>query len=350
MLLTKEIKTSYKKISIIIPVYNRENYISKTLESVLFQTNENWECLIIDDGSTDNTVNVIKSYLIKDKRFKFFERSESKRKGVSSCRNIGLENANGDFVIFLDSDDLLEKNCLENRINFMTLNPNFDVWVFNMAFLDGSKKGKICNLYPRDINNQKEYLKMTLRYQIPFSVTCPLWRINVFNGLIIFDEQFNRLEDPDLHCRALSQNLKFKFDIASYADCFYRVISNDIERVNDLDFGRIFINSYYQFLKKYSNFESIIISNKEVKIELNVLLLRVFKDYIFGSKLYFKQFNIFYKLGLVEKILSPKELFLIGILKIYKNFKLDNIAGLGYFKIRALVFKKINQIDSYGCV
>lgn len=334
-----------QKVSIIIPIFNRELVIYETLNSVLDQTYINWECIIIDDGSTDNSIGIIKNYLDKDNRFRLFKRTADKLKGSASCRNIGIEKADGIFVIFLDSDDILDKNCLQVRIDTVNNHPNFDIWVFNMAFLDGKNAGKICNYYPTDIDNQIEYLKMTLRYQIPFSVTCPLWRIEILKKINGFDEQFARLEDPDIHCRALAQNFRFKFDVASKPDCFYRVSLNYSDRNQDINFKNIFINSFYQFIEKYASFKSYTIDNDDIRMQLRILLLRIYKDYILNDENYFNQFKFFYKLGKDKNLLSFKELLLILILKKYIDLRLDKVARLGYFRIRKMVFSKINKTD-----
>ena len=106
-----------KKASIIIPTFNRAHLIGETLESILAQTYSNWECLIVDDGSTDETDDLLLKYTIKDERFKYFKRPKNKIKGANACRNIGLENAMGDYVIFFDSDDLMTENHLEIKLN-----------------------------------------------------------------------------------------------------------------------------------------------------------------------------------------------------------------------------------------
>ena len=103
-------------ISIIIPTYNRANFIGETLDSVLAQTYTNWECIVVDDGSTDNSLNIIQQYCDKDNRFEVFYRSNNRIKGASSCRNIGLENSKGEFIQFLDSDDCLAPNKLEIQL------------------------------------------------------------------------------------------------------------------------------------------------------------------------------------------------------------------------------------------
>ena len=98
-------------VSIVIPLYNRAELIAETLQSVLMQFYQNWECIVVDDGSTDNSFQVIKSLFEKDNRIKVYERNREP-KGASTCRNIGIEKSNGEYIIFLDSDDLLDSDSL----------------------------------------------------------------------------------------------------------------------------------------------------------------------------------------------------------------------------------------------
>lgn len=100
-------------ISIIIPTYNRAHFIGETLDSIINQTYTNWECIIIDDGSTDNSNKVIKEYLKRDSRFKYFQRPKIKSKGANSCRNYGFAISKGDLIKWFDSDDLMLPNHLE---------------------------------------------------------------------------------------------------------------------------------------------------------------------------------------------------------------------------------------------
>lgn len=105
-------------VSIIIPVYNREQLIGETLDSISAQTYKNWECILVDDGSGDNTEAIVYPYANNDIRIKFYHRPKTKKSGASSCRNYGLEKANGELFQFLDSDDLLAKNKLEEQLKF----------------------------------------------------------------------------------------------------------------------------------------------------------------------------------------------------------------------------------------
>lgn len=97
-----------KDISIIVPIYNAEKYISKCVDSLINQTKKELEIILVNDGSTDKTEEIIKSY--KDKRIKYFK---NKNQGIGKTRNFGIEKAKGKYIMFLDSDDFLEKNACE---------------------------------------------------------------------------------------------------------------------------------------------------------------------------------------------------------------------------------------------
>lgn len=106
-------------ISIIIPTFNRASLIGETLDSVLGQTYTNWECIIVDDGSDDNTAVVVASYIETDKRFRFFQRPENRIKGANACRNLGFEKSEGEYIKWFDSDDILLPEALEKQISIL---------------------------------------------------------------------------------------------------------------------------------------------------------------------------------------------------------------------------------------
>ncbi|TDN88683.1 glycosyl transferase family 2 [Salegentibacter sp. 24] len=107
------------KVSIIIPTFNRAHIIAETLDSIQNQTFQNWECIIIDDGSQDNTSELIGKYVETDQRFHYILRKEYQKKGASSCRNIGLRNSSGKYIQFLDSDDIIENNKLAKQVEIL---------------------------------------------------------------------------------------------------------------------------------------------------------------------------------------------------------------------------------------
>lgn len=97
-------------ISIIIPIYNVENYLRQCLDSIVAQTYQNFECILINDGSPDNSSDICREYVSKDSRFKYFEKDNG---GVSSARNLGIEHSKGEYITFIDSDDWVDSDYLE---------------------------------------------------------------------------------------------------------------------------------------------------------------------------------------------------------------------------------------------
>lgn len=105
------------KVSVIIPTFNRGNILGETLESVRAQTLTEWECIVVDDGSSDDTEELMKTYQKMDPRFTYVKRPAERNKGACACRNIGLEHAKGEYIQFLDSDDIISSNKLEEQVN-----------------------------------------------------------------------------------------------------------------------------------------------------------------------------------------------------------------------------------------
>ena len=101
-------------ISIIVPIYNVENYLRQCLDSILNQTYQNFECLLINDGSPDNSADICREYVSKDSRFRYFEKENG---GVSSARNLGIEHSKGEYITFIDSDDWVDSDYLEVLYN-----------------------------------------------------------------------------------------------------------------------------------------------------------------------------------------------------------------------------------------
>lgn len=130
-------------ISIIVPVYNSEKYVEICLESLKKQTYMDLEILCIDDGSTDNSPNIIKQYCSIDKRFKYYR---TENKGVSNARNVGFEKSNGEYILFVDSDDWIDPETCKVAINvLLTNNADVVMWPYIREYGDLSLKKKIFN-------------------------------------------------------------------------------------------------------------------------------------------------------------------------------------------------------------
>ena len=105
-------------VSIIIPIFNRENLIKETLDSILQQSYLNWECIIVDDGSTDKTIEVVRNYIKKDSRFNLFQRPLNRLKGGNAARNFGFEKSKGQLIQWFDSDDIMLSNFITEKVKY----------------------------------------------------------------------------------------------------------------------------------------------------------------------------------------------------------------------------------------
>lgn len=125
---------SNKKISIIVPVYNVEKYLPKCLDSLVNQTYANIEIICVNDGSPDNSLQILEEYARKDERIKIINQQNQ---GVSVARNVGIDNATGDYILFVDADDWLDTKACE--IISEVFKENFDLISFNVIYSDNRK-------------------------------------------------------------------------------------------------------------------------------------------------------------------------------------------------------------------
>lgn len=147
------------KVSIITPVYNSEKFIKDTISSVLNQTYTNWEMILVDDCSTDNSKKIINEYVEKDSRFKYIKLSQNS--GAAVARNTAIKAATGRFLAFLDSDDAWEPEKLDLQIKFMIENKvGFSFTSYKVVDENGKPTGKIVSV-PSTINYE-ELLKNTI--------------------------------------------------------------------------------------------------------------------------------------------------------------------------------------------
>lgn len=138
-------------VSVIIPTFNCADFIGITLDSVIAQTYQNWEIIIVDDGSTDNTCDVVNSYIAKESRIKYYKMN--KNSGAALARNKAVELARGKYIAFLDSDDVWFPNKLTKQINFMKEN-NYLFTCTSYTKID--EQGKFLNKVVK-VNDKSDY-------------------------------------------------------------------------------------------------------------------------------------------------------------------------------------------------
>ncbi|WP_051197703.1 glycosyltransferase family 2 protein [Flavobacterium soli] len=317
------------KVSIIIPTYNRAEIITATLKSVKEQTFEDWECIIVDDGSSDDTAKVVNVFVNGDKRFFYFPRPSNFLKGPSSCRNIGISKAKGQFIQFLDSDDLLASYCLEKRLGLSIKMPHFDLYIFKTQIFYGNIKnlGPIFNLILDDYS-EKKYLDLFIKDNYPFCVMSVLWVTEKIRSIGGFDENLQVLEDPDLHINAFLKGLQSFTETECLPDSFYRKEINKSSPT--LDDKLKHIRSKLFFYKKYLPL---------FKKEIGNLPLTFFRVHVLDYGSFFDLYR-YYWVFLQNNIFSIRQAISVPILLLYKLLRLDKIRGLGFYKLSLILIKK----------
>jgi len=239
------------KVSIITPLFNRADLVKQTIESVCRQTYYNWELLVVDDGSTDGSFSLVEEFAKKDQRIKLFRR-ERMPKGAPTCRNIGIEKSQGEYIIFLDSDDLLASHCLQQRVKCFTDNPNFDFLVFPVQYFKDTP-GDMSKIFLRFF--YQDYLTSFL-LQSHWITVSPIWKKQAVRDIGGFDEDLICMQDGELHIRALTLGLKFKiFSDTKFIDSYLRR-SDNYERITNRVNTRKLEGMVNANLKMFSHLEN----------------------------------------------------------------------------------------------
>jgi glycosyltransferase involved in cell wall biosynthesis len=127
------------RVSVVTASYNYADYIRETIESVINQTYDNWELIIVDDGSRDNSVDVIKEYCKKDSRIKLFTHPNNENLGLKDTLLLGVKEAKGEWIAFLESDDIFKENALEEKVKVADSNPDVKI-VFSDVEMFGDEE------------------------------------------------------------------------------------------------------------------------------------------------------------------------------------------------------------------
>lgn len=191
-------------VSIIIPVFNQEKYLAETLNSLLKQSYTCWECILVNDGSSDNSVAVIEQFVAQDDRFQFIN---SENKGVSHARNLALKQFKGDFILFLDGDDLIHSGKIQKAISKFQENADLSI-VFNQTnyFQDTVEN----SLYPINIDSQLLNFNDLLLFwneKIIIPIHSAIIKKSLFEG-IEFNTELTAQEDWLVWLRLFQKNPK----------------------------------------------------------------------------------------------------------------------------------------------
>ncbi|MFD1294266.1 glycosyltransferase [Lutibacter holmesii] len=298
-------------VSIIIPTYNRAHLIGETLDSVLAQTYTNWECIVVDDGSSDNTNELLQEYCKKDTRFQYHHRPAYRPKGANACRNYGFELSKGEYINWFDSDDLMHFEKLNIQVTSLlksgfkfsicqTLNFNKDLRRFyGLRPVKAYKKDPF-----------KEYLKEEFVVFTPST----LWaKFFLIDNVLSFNETLQASQEWEFYCKIFSIEKLFYF--VEQPLVFIRYHDNRISTTNPKEKFWNYFRARHLIYKELS--KSI---HQEEKIYLINYFVSSYKV-LMKRKNYKYAVNVFFVL-LLEKEINVKRKFFL-VLSFFTNIIFD---------------------------
>lgn len=202
-------------VSVIVPAYNYAHFLPDTLQSIQEQSYPHWECIVVDDGSTDNTRNIVAEFVKADERFKYIFQ---KNKGLPGARNTGIKEACGKYIQFLDADDMIEANKLADHVSFLIKHPDVDIVYAEARYFSDEHPDKLfydinCENIPwmPKVSGKGKTILTELLKKNFMPVNSPMVRREVFDNLGLFDETLKSHEDWELWLRCANQGKSFVF-------------------------------------------------------------------------------------------------------------------------------------------
>ncbi len=265
-------------VSIIIPVYNRADLLPETLDSVLNQIYPNWECIVVDDGSKDNTLEVIERYVKRDDRFKLYTRPNDYQPGGNGARNYGFDISNGDFIQWFDSDDLMKENFLSTKINVFKNHPELQSNISRFTFFEDDKilgeKFNFKEKYP-------EFFENTITVQVPVWTPSIIFRKSFLNSSgERLDESLKRLQEYEFFTRIFVKH-PHKTILLEDSLCLVRMH----EKTKTADFNQAKTSEMYvSYYDANYKIVSLLMEEKKLTKNLEDYFFKDHKRYITYSK------------------------------------------------------------------
>ena len=296
-------------VTVLMTVYNGKNYLNEAIESVFSQTLNNYEFLIVDDASTDNSIEIINSY--KDSRIKLLTNRENI--GQTASLNKGLAIAQGKYIARLDQDDICLPKRLEEQVAFFNKNPSISIVCSREYSID--KQGKRTGIWKRDLNNYGTFLGYIVLGLNPIWTTSVMFVKDVFLQLGKFDVSYGAASDFEYWSRIALKRLNAKV-VPEF---------HQLRRIHDQSQSNLMVDEQYQATKRaLSNVITYFIDKEDNRDLLSILLLESLK---------IKKFN---KKDLL--IVSKKIYTLIENISLKQNLNKDEIASL-----KVLIFRRIGH-------
>lgn len=289
------------KVSVIIPTYNYAHFIGETLVSIESQRYQNWECIVVDNGSTDNTKETVALWEQKDSRFKYLYISHTT---TSGCRNAGVAKSIGDFIQFVDADDQIAPGKIENQIALFEKNPDASIVYSNARYYDHGIPDVLRFSHDPTQNKpwMEEYSGRTWDLLAKmfdrniFVISSPLLKRCVLEDTGGFFEGLNWVEDWDFYFRCFALNYRLVYDPAPDSLSLIRVHPKSLSRnkammMEQSLIARTHVKTTLSKLTDYKNGNQLIgENNRYVKFLHRMLVNEYAQNDAFKSRSHLIQF------------------------------------------------------------
>ena len=218
-------KETKPTLSIIMPTFNHEEELAVMIDSIKCNTYDNWELLAIDDGSEESTISLLQRYAQEDSRIRLICRSRLP-KGAPTCRNIGIDVAQGKYLVFFDSDDYITPDCLGQRVQSIEAHPELDFMVFPSGLYRDGQFMPIAHKLVFGYKTQNDDIAAFARRELPFIVWNNIYRTSTIKKHSLrWDERLLSLQDADFNMTAITSGMKYDYTVCQ-PDYGYRISSS----------------------------------------------------------------------------------------------------------------------------
>lgn len=308
-------------LSIIIPTFNCERYVGEMIDSIINQTFINWELILVDDGSTDRTCELLNDYQNLDSRIKWYKR-ERLPKGACTCRNMGFEKANNPkYVIWFDADDVIAPYCFEQRVNAMESHLEMDFMVFPAKSFRKKPNDPTNGYYGVKLFDEdvvKTFLSSVLP---PFIGWTNIYRReSILQYNLRWDENLLSKQDTEFNLQSVFKGCNFMYAENVDIDYYYRKVPNSIASniIKPQHFG-----SHVYLLDKISNYLS---DYNSIECNHEYLTYTVHFARMFANNKQYEYLDKLLKIDLIKN--NPFFVFRIRILKIIPCKYVNKISDL----------------------
>ena len=241
-------------ISIVIATYNNEHSIVNTLMSIKKQTSDFWECVIIDDCSTDGTVAAVKSEIVGYQRFRLFENRVGR--GIGHCRNLGVDHSLGDYLVFLEPGNFLYDTCIEKRSYFIKGWSKIDILVSHTTLFKDQVDHVIGSINHSLIETDYHHLINSLiRCCKIWTMSSVTWEKRFLLKIGKWSTKFESFSETDLYIRALLERPKLHF--TKIEDSLMKIEGRKSDSLQEVRELTMLLNIYFEVINRFSNGKTV---------------------------------------------------------------------------------------------